>query len=432
MHEIDYRYMRPKKAEAHRRWQEAPMEVRDTLEVWQGENATILPLRRDPNDGLLFGKGGVVDESGQYVDLSAIPARVQFAYPFEKPPVQEKKVVYCGYLVHHWGHFLVEAVTRLWYFLENDTSIDKYVFFIDENEQREISGNYREFLELLGVWSKVEIINQPAAYRCVLIPEVSFRCRAFYSPKYRELFDRVAENVKVDSSWKPLDKIYYSRSQLSKGRPFEFGFEALDNFFEKNGYTLLYPEKVPLSQMIFYIRNSQVVATPSGTLPHNMLFARQGQRVEILERCVLNIDNQIDINRIRELKVTPIDANISLYTINFVGPFIMAYNDNLQRFAQDRGYLPPDPEFLTRKHYRRCFIRYMKAYEDLYGYNWFMMDWYTPFADYLWEAYQDGCKYFGEYLNRSRPFRWYHYLQFHYFKQFVKRILCRLNLRKEE
>lgn len=429
MHEIDYRYMRPKKAEAHRRWQEAPMEVRDTLEVWQGENATILPLRRDPS--LLFGRGGVVDQEGQYVALSAVPDRVEFAYPFEKPAVKDETVVYCGYLVNQWGHFLVEAVTRLWYFLEKDPSIDRYVFFIDENEDREIKGNYREFLELLGVWEKTEIINQPTAYRRVLVPEMSCRSRIFYSPRYRDIFDRVAENVKVDPAWKPLDKIYYSRTKLAKGRPFEFGFETLDNFFEKNGYTLLYPEKVPLSQMIFYIRHAQVVASLSGSLPHNMLFANQGQRVEILERCVLNDDNQTDVNRIRELKVTPIDANISLYTINFVGPFIMAYNDNLQRFAEDRGYLPPDPEFLTKKHYRKCFIQYMKAYVDLYGYNWFMMDWYTPFADYLWEAYQDGYKYFSEYLDRRCPFRWYHYFQFHYFKQFVKRVLCKLNLRKE-
>lgn len=431
MHEIDYRYMRPKKAEALRLWQDAPMEVRSGLEVWTGKNATILPLRRDPNDGLLFGKGGVVDAEGQYIDLSAVPDRVQFPYPYENPQYRDEKAVYCGYLVNQWGHFLVEGVTRLWYFLENDPTIDKYVFFIDENENREIRGNYREFLELLGVWEKTEIINKPTAYRELLVPEMSCRSRLFYSPKYREIFDRVADNVKADPAWKPLEKIYYSRSQLAKGRPFEFGFETLDDFFQKNGYTLLYPEKVPLSQMIFYIRNAQVVASLSGSLPHNMLFANQGQRVEILERCVLNDDNQTDVNRIRELKVTYIDANISLYTIDFVGPFIMGYNENLQRFAADNGYVPPDPKYCTKAHYRKCFIQYMKAYEDLYGYNWFMMDWYTPFAAQLWEAYQDGQKYFGEFLNRSRPFRWYHYLRFHYFKQFIKRVLTALNLRKE-
>ena len=121
---IDYRYLRPKKAEALKKWYDAPVEVREDPEIWQGKNATILPLRRDPSFGLLFGKGGVVDENGSYVALSAIEKRVQGAYPFENPEVKDEKVVYCGYLVNHWGHFLIEAVTRLWYFLENDETVD--------------------------------------------------------------------------------------------------------------------------------------------------------------------------------------------------------------------------------------------------------------------------------------------------------------------
>ena len=117
MQHIDDTYLRPKKAEALKKWCDAPIEVRSEPAVWQGSNATILPLRRNPSFGLLFGKGGVVDSQGQYVDLSAIPGRVQFAYPFENPEYKDEKVVYCGYLVNHWGHFLIEGVTRLWYFL---------------------------------------------------------------------------------------------------------------------------------------------------------------------------------------------------------------------------------------------------------------------------------------------------------------------------
>lgn len=429
MVQLENQYLRPKKAAALERWHQDPFEIREDLKVWRGENATILPLRREPDSGLLFGKGGVVDKDGNYVDLSSIPGRVQFSYPAQAAQIRDETVVYCGYLVHHWGHFLVEGVSRLWYFLENDTHIDKYVFFIDENEHREIRGNYREFLELLGVWDKIEIINRPTAFREVLVPELSLKCHTYYSPKFRRLFDTVAEHAVPDPSWKPLSKIYFSRSQLAKGRAFEFGFEALDNFFEKNGYTLLYPEKVPLRQMIFYIRHSDVVATLSGTLPHNMLFANQGQTVEILERCVLNIDNQVDVNRIRDLNVVSIDANIPIYTIDFGGPFIMGYNENLEQYAKDHGYVPPDGKYLTKKHFRKCFIQYMKAYEDLYHYNWFMEAWYAPFTDYLWEAYQAGHKWFGAYLDGDLPFRWYHYFEFHYWKQFVKHALVKLGLR---
>ena len=423
MQSIDYRYLRPKKAECLKKWVDADIEVRENPSIWQGNNATILPLRRDPSFGLLFGKGGVVDETGAYVALSAIEKRVQFAYPFENAPYEDKKVVYCGYLVNHWGHFLIEGVTRLWYFLENDPTIDKYVFFVDEGEEREIQGNYRKFLELLKIWDKLEIINTPTTYREVLVPELGIHMRKAYTPKLLKVFDAIAENVVVDPSWDTPEKIYYSRSQFKKGQQFEFGFAALDNFFEKNGYKVLYPEKVPLDQMIHYIRNSKVVASLSGSLPHNMLFANQGQNLEIVERLVISDDNQTDVNRMRELQVTYIDANIPVYTIDFVGPFIMGYTPELQRFAQDKGYQPPDAQYLTRKHYKDCFIRYVKAYKDLYRYNWYQQDWYGPFADSLYEGFQAGHEYFGDYLDGKRPFLWHHYFELHYFKQWLKRML---------
>lgn len=421
MSTVDYRYLRPRKAAALKRWHDAHLKIRTDLEVWHGSHATILPLRKDPS--LQFGRGGVVDSQGDYLAMSGIPGRIDYGYAFENPEYKDLKVVYCGYMINHWGHFLIEAVCRLWYFLEKDATIDQYVFFLDENENREIKGNYREFLKLLGIWDKVVFINKPTTYREVLVPELSLKCRTYYSPKYREMFDIIADNAVPDPSWEPLEKIYYSRSQLSKGIPFEFGFDMLDDFFSKNGYTILYPEKVPLGQMIFYIRNAKVVASLSGTLPHNMLFARNGQKVEIVERCVINIDNQVDVNQIRELDVVNIDANIPIYTINFVGPFIMGYTPELKKFAEDKGYLPPDEKYLTEKYYKKCFVQYMKAYKDLYRYNWFMYDWYASETDYLIEAYHAGHAYYADYLDGKKPFLWHHYFEFHYWKQFLKRLL---------
>ena len=83
MYRLDLQYLRPKKAAALKRWHEGNLEVRENLEVWQGKNATILPLRKDSR--VQFGLGGVVDAEGNYVDLSAIPDRVQFAYEFQNP-----------------------------------------------------------------------------------------------------------------------------------------------------------------------------------------------------------------------------------------------------------------------------------------------------------------------------------------------------------
>lgn len=423
MVQINYSYLRPKKAAALKKWCDFPVEVRETPAIWQGKNATILPLRKDP--ALQFGRGGVVDENGNYVAMSAIPLRVDLGYPVEKAEYRDEKVVYCGYLIDHWGHFLIEAVTRLWYFLEGDETVDKYVFFLEENNPRQITGNYRIFLELLKIWDKLELITVPTTYREVIVPELGIRCREAYTPKLIKVFDAVAENVVPQPDWETPKKIFYSRSQFKKGIPYEFGFEATDDFFRKNGYTILYPEKVPLDQMIHYIRNADVVASLSGSLPHNMLFARNGQKLEIVERLVINDDNQTDVNRLRELEVTYIDANMPVYSVNFVGPVIVGYTQELERFARDNGYLPPDEKYRTEGYRKQCFRNYMRAYEDLYNHRWFMEDWFAQFAESQYEGFQAGMTYFGDYIDRKKPYRWYHYLQLHYWKQLLKRLLKR-------
>ncbi len=433
MYNIDHRYMRPIKAQGRISMETGSFPERADLRLWTGRDAAILPLRENNCDeGPLFGWGGVVDAAGQYVSMSAIDGRVDGAYEFENAPYVDEKVVYCGYLVPQWGHFLVEGICRLWYFLEKDESVDRYVFLIEEGSDREIRGNYRSFLELLGIWDKLTFLNAPTRYREVIVPELSYKCQTYWSKNFRNLYDRVCENMVPDPSWETPEKIYFSRSQLKKqgNQLDEYGYEALDDFYARNGYLRLFPEKVPLPQMIHYLQNAKVVATYSGSVAHNLYFAPLGQRLEVLERCVTNDDHQVDLDRIKELNAVYIDANLPLYTTDFGGPFIMAYNDNMARYAEDNGLVPPSEAYFSEKYRRACFAGYMRSYWDQYRMRWFMLDWYPGCTDMLVEGYNAGYAWFHEYLDGEKPYFWYHSLYPHYIKQFIKRLLRKLGLYK--
>lgn len=425
MYHLEDRYLRPKKAQWLRRMYNTPFPCREDLQIWRGDHATILPLREIPNEGVLFGRGGVVDKEGNYVPLSGIENRIMRDYPVENPVYRDEKVVYCGYLVNHWGHFLVEAVARLWYALKSDDTVDKYVFFLDEGESREIKGNYRRFFQLLNIWDKLELISVPTTYREVIVPEIAFQCMSWYSPKFLEIFDAVARNITVDPQWPQPEKIFFTRSQFAKGNHFDFGTEGLDNYFQRNGYLVTPPEILSLDQMIHYIRGAKEVATISGSGHHNMLFGRNGQNLTIIERFVINDDHQVGINQMRELNVTSIDANYHLYTVDTVGPLIVGYNHWLEDFTRDRGMLPPDSCYASEKYRNRCFKQYMASYRDNYCYRWHMEPWYPEIADSLYEAYEDNYPYFKAYLDRSRPIFPEQYFQLHYIKQFIKRLIGR-------
>ena len=423
----NFDYLRPLKAAHLKSWYDKPFECRKDLQVFHYENATILPLKRFSEDNVMFGRGGVLDSNGKYIEISAIEARVQGAYRVEDVDKQDKKVVYCGYLVNQWGHFLVEGVARLWYYLKSDDTIDKYVFFIDENETRDIKGNYKEFLELLGVWDKTEIINKPTQYREVVIPELSRKRRIYYSQEYNDTFEAVAKNISINPQWSKADKVFMTRSGLAKARKFEFGLEMLDSFFENNGYKIISPEKTPLSELIYYIRNANDCASIAGSASHNMLFAKANQKFIIMEKISINDDDQPDINRLKDFDSVNIDSEIAVYPTNFTGPCIFAYDGLFKKYSQDNQMLPPDKKYCTKRYINHCFKQYYKTYIQEYGYGWYMADWYYKYhhIEYIHEAYEDSLNYYSEYIFRKKPIFIYQIFQWHYIKQRVKSLLTK-------
>jgi len=320
MHHIDYRYLRPKKAAWMKKMMQSSFPMRRNLTFWRGEGAIILPRRLLSRAVYSNGQGGVLDQNEQFVELSANPGRIGGTYPVDKLFYREERVVFCGYLYQHWGHFLVESVSRLWYFMQNDPTVDKYVFFLDNDQDRKIGRNHQAFLELLGIWDKTIFLTCPTRFREVIVPEPSYVCMQYWSEQYLTVFDAVARNVQPDPSWETPKKIFFTRSLFAKGSEYEFGLDALDDFFHTNGYTILSPETFSLAQMIHYIRNASVVASISGTLPHNMLFGKNGQKIEILERLVINVDHQVCINQMRQLEAVHIDANYPIYPVDTHGP----------------------------------------------------------------------------------------------------------------
>lgn len=421
--QIDYSYLRPKKAAVLKEWSLSPFERISRPDVWSGKDATILPLRRFPEDNLLFGRAGVVDADGEYVELSSVEHRVQFAYPFSNPEYRDERVVYCGYWVKHWGHFLVETVARLWYALE---STGKLIFVTDEGKDLSISGNYKEFLELLGVYDRIEIVNKPTQFREVLVPQLGYKRCVYFSDQYRAVFARIADNVVTPEGWTGPDKIYLSRSRLKGASKKEIGHDMLDNYFSKNGYQVIHPQELSLSGLILLLKHCTECAAFSGTLPHNMLFAPDGSKLVIVERHALNNEIQLDVNRLKYLNVTYIDANLGVYPVSVgYGPFFVAYNQQMDAFTKDRGYRSPDFQYLSRIRIKKEYAAYMKEYRRCYVDQWFMLDWMIKYTDCLYEAYSDSQKYFADFTSGRRPFAFHHYFMPRYWKHFVKRMMGR-------
>ncbi len=398
---------------------------RDDLQAISYKNATILPVVKFPDDNLAWGRCGVLDENGSYIKSCTINGHLGGSYAVSDVGFLDERVVYCGYFNRHWGHFLVDAVSRLWYFLEGDTAVDKYVFVVEKGEEHFPQNNFAEFFRLLGIAGKVQILNTPTRFREVIVPEMAYdRGNRYYSPRFAEIFNAVSSNVIAEEDWGGYNKVFFSRSKLPKARQMELGMDMLDDYFARNGFLIVHPQEISLSKLIYLINNSSVCATISGTLPHNMLFSNGKQELVIVERNVINNYIQCDINIIKGLRTTYIDGNLCFYPVELsYGPFIYYYNACFEHFSQDRQYLPPKRTFCSENYTRNIFREYMKRYEEEYYMQWYMPDWMIGYTDSLYEAYEDGVRYCGDYINGHRAYAFHQHFTWRYIKRVIKKML---------
>ena len=162
----------------------------------------------------------------------------------------------------------------------------------------------------------------------------------------------------------------------------------------------------------------------SGTVPHNMLFAQDGQKTLIVERQATINEIQADVDRIRDLQVTYIDGYYGIYPVSAgYGPYIMAYNQCFEHFSIDQGYTEPDSYYRSQTYIRKSLNQYMREYKNAYGYKWGIESWQMMYADLFYEAYADSIKDFEIYLNRMCPFRLGQMTEIYFWKQFLKKLL---------
>ena len=424
---INYSYLRKNKGRKYQEQAEKTI-YKNKLKVETYYDATILPLKKFHGDTLQFGRGGVVDNKGEYVSSSGLATDSVYGdYDFEKPIISNERVVYLGYFNPHWGHFLTDSTTRLWYYLNEDSSIDKYVFFTKEGKKPEIRGNIKKVLQLFGILDKIEIINTPTCYKSVIVPEMGYCRGGWYSDEYKRVFEKIKDNVISTKQYreneKKYEKVFFSRSQLKP--VLELGLEMLDDFFLQNGFYIIYPEKEELENMIYLLDNAKVVATMCGTCQHNILFGNDKTELIIIERRVFWDQNLLDICKIKDANVTFIDANLPIYTVGFRGPHIIYFTEQMNCFCLDKKLLKPCEKYCSKSFLKKLLKKYLSEYKKMYHRCWCMYTWYERDMGLLTEAYNDSFNYIGAYLSGEKALYFIDLFSLRYWKIIIKNILKR-------
>lgn len=271
----------------------------------------------------------------------------------------DEEVIYLGYLSNHWGHFLMDFSTRLWYAINNPGY--KLVYLIRFNDEKFVlHKTIKRFFELLGIDNNICTISQPTRLKQIIIPEQSYVAGAYCSQEYLNSF-RLASQAISPTQTKKIDKVFFSRAHIRSN--IEIGTELIEQTFHNLGFTSIFPEEESLDNQIYYVQNAREVACVSGTLVHNLLFSEHAyENLFIINKHYYINDFVLDEVKILGLTPCFLDFYAAKYpTREWKGPFIFVYNNLMKKFIKDR-HIKTSSFVYSQSYLQHC----LQMYEFLY------------------------------------------------------------------
>ncbi len=261
----------------------------DRLNYARYQNVVAMPLA-DGKAGLFLDQGLIED--------SLLWRIGRIFYGASAPAVPEvwvdEEVIFGGYPIFHYGHFLLEGLTRLWITRDYPNTP---IAWLDGTGY---SKSQREILDLLGVSNRPFFVQRPTGFRNIIVPTSGYVLHTYYDPRHAA-FLAVFPEVPII----PGRKVWLSRTRLQQGRGMVVNQEAVENVLASAGWTISHPEEHSLRAQLHTLASAERIAGVAGSAFHSfMLMQKVRASVDIFPRFPLGPNNDYaliaDVHRINQ------------------------------------------------------------------------------------------------------------------------------------
>jgi capsular polysaccharide biosynthesis protein len=247
--------------------------------------ATVVPMAEDRDQAC-----GVLRADGTFCDISATRLSAGRMTGIPKAPDATAPLpgrhLFAGVGRHHFGHFLVETITRLWA-LDHEAApcdglvvVPKHGIDFDAVMRR----RFGEFVDLLSGGLPVHIAESPLKVETLYVPTQGFGHMNWLTatPRFRQhIRQRLTSRITPDGP----EKLYISRTALKDATQAMDKEDMVETMMAKAGYTIFHPQDHSLAgQCARYMAAKQIVG-PDGSAFHLAPFVLQkGTRVGLIQR----------------------------------------------------------------------------------------------------------------------------------------------------
>ena len=167
-----------------------------------------------------------------------------------------------GYLFRHYGHFLIETLSRL-YALKQCAVVP----IIFSSTHRDIMPWQREVFKLLGLHNPILMLTRPAVVDQLMLAAPGFALPDIVTPEQIEALGALPAPPRSDK------KIWLSRSSHLGGGLLDE--RTLEPYLQALGWEIVHPQFLPIRKQVELIASSARVAGVDGSAFHTALLARE-------------------------------------------------------------------------------------------------------------------------------------------------------------
>lgn len=203
------------------------------------------------------------------------------------------RYLFLGYFSHHYGHFLIESLSRLWASLERE--YDGYLFldFVlpRDNPETLTPLSHHVFRALNIDPAKVHIVLEPALVEQLDIPQRALAIKTNAHKDATYLFQKISHFYRKNEDQVPSKKVYLSRSQLNKRKRKVLNEVAIEKAFEQAGFDIVHVQTMTWPEQVDLYSQCSVLAGLEGSGLHNSVFMPPGGTV--INLCSMRAPNRI-------------------------------------------------------------------------------------------------------------------------------------------
>ncbi len=169
--------------------------------------------------------------------------------------------IFAGYLFEHYGHFLLESLSRLWFIKENP---EKPLLWLGVHNQSQFNDMQREFFELYNVTNPMHILTGQTQVDSLIVPEDGYIIHTRYTRKQMDALRLSGPKPTVSGK-----KVWVSRSKLKTG--IVFNEHAFEHILMENGWTIFHPQDYSIQAQVDMFADAEEIAGIEGSGLHTLM-----------------------------------------------------------------------------------------------------------------------------------------------------------------